>query len=327
MSSEPWTVGRLLNWTADYLKDRGTDSPRLDAEILLAYVLKCQRIELYTRFDKQADEAARTAFRALVKRRADGAPVAYLVGRREFYSLDFQVTPDVLIPRPETELLVVAALDAAKTYSPPPLAEGSGVRAEGANALNLKSLLSNPQSPSPNLQLSIADVGAGSGCVAVALAKHLPAACITAFDISPAALAVAKENARHHGLADRIEFVESDLLSALPAERRFDIIVSNPPYVAEAEWADLQHDVRDFEPRGSLVAGPRGTEVIERLIPQAAERLMPGGHLLMEIGPAIHDAVCERINADGRFELLSTIKDHARLPRVARARRAADSRS
>ncbi|MBU4399766.1 MAG: peptide chain release factor N(5)-glutamine methyltransferase, partial [Planctomycetes bacterium] len=124
-----------------------------------------------------------------------------------------------------------------------------------------------------------------------------------------------------HGLAERIEFVESDLLAALPDGGKFDFVVSNPPYVAEGEWAGLAPDVRDFEPRGALVAGPRGTEVIERLIPQAAERLRPGGHLLMEIGPAIHDAVCSLLNADGRFEVGPTIKDLARLPRVVQAKR------
>ena len=119
-TAEAWTVGRLLQWTTDYLKQRGADSPRLDAEVLLAHALGCQRIELYTRFDEEPGEAARGEFRALVKRRAEGTPVAYLVGRREFYSLPFRVTPDVLIPRPETELLVVAVLDLAKTYSPLP---------------------------------------------------------------------------------------------------------------------------------------------------------------------------------------------------------------
>ncbi len=313
-SAEPWTVGRLLKWTTDYLKEQGADSPRLDAEVLLAHALGCQRIELYTRFDESPGDESRAAFRALVRRRADGAPVAYLVGRREFYSLSFRVTPDVLIPRPETELLVVAAIDLAKTYSPRPLGEGPVASGQWSGS-------SNPKSQIPNQQISIADVGTGSGCIAVSLAKHLPGCRVTAIDTSPAALAVAEENARHHGLAERIEFVESDLLAALPDGRQFDFVVSNPPYVAQGEWATLARDVRDFEPRGALVAGPRGTEVIERLIPQAAERLRDGGHLLMEIGPAIHDAVCELIGADGRFELGQTIKDLARLPRVVQAKK------
>ena len=312
---EPWTVGRLLQWTADYLKDHGSDSPRLDAEVLLAEALGCQRIELYTTFEETPSDDVRAAFRELVRRRADGAPVAYLVGRREFYSLSFRVTPDVLIPRPETELLVVAAHD---------LAKGSGVRGQGSEKANPTSQIpnqqiANPQSPIPNL--SLADVGTGSGIIAVCLAKHLPACRVTALDISPAALAVAADNAKRHAVADRIEFVESDLLAALPADRRFDLILSNPPYVAEAEFDKLAPDVRKFEPRGALVAGPRGTEVIERLIPQAAARLRPGGHLLMEISPMIHDAVLSLIEADGHFEIGPTIKDLARLPRVVQARK------
>jgi release factor glutamine methyltransferase len=293
-SSEPWTVGRLLQWTADYLKGHGSESARLDAEVLLAHALGCQRIELYTSFEEVPAEAARKAFRELVRRRAEGTPVAYLVGRREFYSLCFRVTPDVLIPRPETELLVVAALDLAK-------ASGKG----GGLGTSVP---------------SIADVGTGSGIIAVCLAKHLPGYRITAIDISPAALAVAQENARQHGVSERIEFFQSDLFAAVPADRRFDIIVSNPPYVTAAELDGLAADVRKFEPRVALLAGPRGTEVIERLIAQSADRLLPGGHLLMEISPTIHDAVRALFEADSRFALSPTIKDLARLPRVMQAR-------
>ena len=305
-TAESWTVGRLLKWTTDYLRDRGADSPRLDAEVLLARSLGCQRIELYTRFDETPGEADRTKFREYVKRRAEGMPVAYLVGRREFYSLDFRVTPDVLIPRPETELLVVAVLDLAKESK-------RGVDTS-------ESPIPNPEPQPPNPALSIADVGTGSGCIAAALAKHLPECRVTAFDISPAALAIAEENARSNHLDDRIDFVESDLLAAA-GDRRFDFVVSNPPYVAESEWAELARDVREYEPRIALVSGPRGTEVIERLIPKAAERLKPGSYLLMEIGPAIHDAVCGLIESDGRFEPAVTIKDLARLPRVVRAKK------
>jgi release factor glutamine methyltransferase len=297
MSSEPWTVGRLLQWTVDYLKGHGSDSPRLDAEVLLAEALGCQRIELYTTFDDVPSEGQRTAFREFVRRRAEGTPVAYLVGRREFYSLSFRVTPDVLIPRPETELLVVAVLDLAKT--------GLGTSVPGVSPANL----------------SIADVGTGSGVIAVCLAKHLPTSRATAIDVSPAALAIARENAKQHGVSDRIEFVESDLFAAVPSDRQFDFVVSNPPYVTTAEFEKLAPDVKKFEPRAALLAGPKGTEVIERLIPRAAERLRPGGHLLMEISPTIHDAVQKLLAADGRFELDPTIKDLARLPRVVQAKR------
>lgn len=301
---EVWTVGRLLQWTTDYLKGRGADSPRLDAEVLLAEALGCRRIELYTAFDEVPAENARTAFRELVRRRAEGAPVAYLVGRREFYSMSFRVTSDVLIPRPETELLVMAVLDLAKRRppgSPLPLAgEGQGVRAAGR-------------------PIAIADVGTGSGILAVCLAKHLPQCRVAAIDISPAALEVARSNAQQHGVAERIEFIESDLFAAVPAERQFDFVVSNPPYVSDAEMANLARDVRNYEPAAALAAGPRGTDVIQSLIPQAAERLHGGGHLLFEIGPAVHDAARALLEADDRFAVGPTIKDLARLPRALQA--------
>src|SRR5262245_54894920 len=165
--SESWTILRLLAWTTDYLKSHGSESPRLDAEVLLAHARGCERIMLYAAFDQVIDEAIRSKFRELVKRRAEGVPVAYLVGKREFYSLSFRVTPDVLIPRPETEFVVVAALDALKEIS--------------------KSQVEN--------QPLVADVGTGSGAIAVAIAKHAPHAKTVATDISSAALAIAKENA------------------------------------------------------------------------------------------------------------------------------------
>lgn len=287
---EVWTVGKLLQWTTGYLKDRQADSPRLDAEVLLAEALGCRRIELYTAFDQQPDEAARTVFRGLVRRRAEGTPVAYLVGRREFYSLSFRVTPDVLIPRPETELLVVALLDLARSRP-----------------------VGKP--------VTIADVGTGSGIIAVCAAKHLPNCRVTAIDVSPAALGVAQTNAAEHGVGERIELIESDLFAAVEAGRRFDFIVSNPPYVSSAEMETLAREVKDHEPSVALLAGEQGTEVIQALIAQAAERLMPGGHLLIEIGPAIHDAVRSLLEADDRLEPGPTIKDLARLPRVVQAMR------
>lgn len=288
-ASPTWTVGRLLAWTADYLKRGGAESPRLDAEVLLAHALGCKRIELYTAFDREPADEARAAFRDLVRRRAEGTPVAYLVGHREFYSLDFRVTPDVLIPRPETEFLVIALIDLARQRA--------------------------------GEEVTICDVGTGSGIIAVTAAKHLPKSRVTATDVSPAALAVARSNAERHGLLERIELVQSDLLSAFPPERRFDFVASNPPYVSEAELGRLAAEVRDHEPRLALVAGRRGTEMIEALLPQAAERLNPGGHLLLEISPIVQQAVEALLAADGRFEPGPTLKDLARLPRVVQARR------
>ena len=289
--TEAWTIGRLLNWTTKYLGDQGADSPRLDAEVLLAEARGCKRIELYTSFDEVAAESVRTTFRDLVRRRAEGMPDAYLVGRREFYSMNFRVTPDVLIPRPETELLVIHLLDLAKAIS-----------ADGAS-------------------LEVADIGTGSGIIAICAAKNLREARVTAVDISPAALQVAQSNAAEHGVADRMAFVESDLFAAVPPDARFDIVASNPPYVTADEMDQLEPTVRDYEPRTALQAGPSGTAIIERLIPEAAGRLKPGGWLLMEIGHQQGPVVQELLQADGRFDEISLTKDLAGQMRLAQARR------
>jgi release factor glutamine methyltransferase len=288
--AETWTIGRLLQWTTGYLQSHGSDTPRLDAEVLLAHARGCQRIELYTAFDQTPPDEVLATFRQLVRQRAEGAPVAYLVGRREFYSLSFRVTPDVLIPRPETEFLVISLLDLAK--------------------------LRGPGAP-----LSIVDVGTGSGIIAICAAKNLPTARVTAIDRSQAALAVAESNATEHQVRDRIEFVEGDLLRGLAAEPQFDVVVSNPPYITSAEMEQLSPSVRNYEPPMALEAGPKGTEVIERLIPQAAERLRAGGSLLMEISPMVEPAVRELVAADGRFDLCPTRKDLAGLARVVQAKR------
>jgi release factor glutamine methyltransferase len=283
--AEEWTVGRLLEWTAGWLRGREADSPRLDAEVLLASVLGCQRIELYTRFDEVVADEPKAAFRELVKRRGHGEPVAYLTGTKEFFSLSFRVTRDVLVPRPETESLVVRSLDLCRGLA--------GAR--------------------------IVDVGTGSGAIAVVLARHLPNASITAIDISPQAVAIARENVVAHGVADRVRVLEGDLLSGLPEEETFDLIVSNPPYIREDEFAGLPRDVRDFEPRGALVAGPRGVEPLERLAGMAADRLVTGGWLLVEIGP--QRASEEVLAAAPHLQAASTLPDDAGIPRIVRARR------
>lgn len=287
---QAWTIGRLLNWTTDFLREKGADSPRLDAEVLLAHARSCQRIELYTAFEEEAAEPLRESFRELVKRRAAGTPVAYLVGHREFFSMPFQVTPDVLIPRSETELIVVRTLDLAKSQ---------------ASADSLR----------------IADVGTGSGILAVCCAKHLPKSSVTAIDVSPNALAVAKTNAEQHEVADQIEFVESDLFDKCPSETEFDVIVSNPPYVATHEMAELAPSVREYEPHLALDGGEQGTEVIARLIPQAVQRLKPGGWLLMEVGPYNAQRVEELVIAESGLSLEVTIPDLAGHPRVVQAQK------
>jgi release factor glutamine methyltransferase len=288
--TESWTVGRLLTWTTDYLKRQGSESPRLDAEVLLAAARGCQRIELYTAFNDPVSDEIRTSFRDLVKRRAGGEPVAYLVGYREFYSLTFEVTSDVLIPRPETEDLVLRVVDLCKARS-------------------------------GQEQIPIADVGTGSGAIAVSVARHVAASRLTATDISPAAIQVAARNAARHQVAERIEFLRGDLLAPLPPDARFDLVVSNPPYVSRGEWESLRADIRDHEPYQALVGGETGAEVIARLIPQAAQHLNAGGWLVLEISPMIEAAVTQLLQADARFESVAIHKDSAHQPRIAQARR------
>ncbi|MCX7414637.1 MAG: peptide chain release factor N(5)-glutamine methyltransferase [Planctomycetia bacterium] len=285
MSDDVWTVGRLLTWTTEWLTGKGSEAPRLEAEVLLAHVRGCQRIALYTAFDTPVAEAERGRFRELVKRRGEGEPVAYLVGSREFFSLPFRVTPAVLVPRPETEGLVIRVLDLCRPQAGP----------------------------------RIVDVGTGSGAIAITLAKHLPKASITATDVSSAALAVARDNAARQGVAERIEFLECDLLDHPQAAGPWDVIVSNPPYVREDEFESLPRDVRLHEPKAALVSGPTGVEIIERLAALAAARLVPGGWLLCEIGPA---AAAEAVLArQTGLTAEPTILDFAGLPRIVQARR------
>jgi len=289
--TEAWTIGRLLAWTTDYLSSRRAETPRLDAELLLAHSRDCERIDLYTAFNEVVDEEVRTTFRELVRRRAEGVPVAYLLGRREFYSLDFHVTPDVLIPRPETEFVVVRLLDLARQQ-----------RIE--------------QKP-----LNVVDVGTGSGILAICAARGLSAARVLAIDVSRPALSVANWNVRQFELEERVTLVAGDLLLPLGDDEPLDFVISNPPYVRSSEMSQLARDVVDHEPRVALEAGPQGTEVIERLIAQAAERLKVGGHLIMEISPMIQSAVMKLLAAESRLEPLATKKDLAGLARVVSARR------
>ena len=284
--TQPWTVGRLLTWTADFLKDRGSDSPRLDAEVLLAHARGCPRIALYTDFGETVTDDVRDRFRQMVRRRAEGAPVAYLVGHKEFFSLEFAVSPAVLIPRPETEFVVMEFLTLAKDL------------------------------PAPK----VVDVGTGSGNIAVAVARHHPGALVTAIDISREALALAGRNAETHGVADRIRFVESDLFDAIEPDAAFDFVLSNPPYVASDEWDALPGGVRDYEPRVALDGGRGGTEVVDRLIGQAAARLNPGGHLILEIGAPQEEAVRRLVAEHEGFILSPTLRDYSGHPRVVRAR-------
>jgi release factor glutamine methyltransferase len=284
---ERWTVGRLLTWTADFLKRRGAESPRLDAEVLLAQVLGWERVQLYTHYEEEVGERPRAAFRDLVRRRAEGMPVAYLVGRKEFYSLRLAVSPAVLIPRPDSEFVVVEFLAVTQGLDSP----------------------------------RAVDVGTGSGCLALACAQQHKTARFVAIDVSPEALAVAEANARTHGLADRVEFREGDRLGPVAGEPPFDVILSNPPYIATEVIPTLAPGVRDYEPHQALDGGVDGLRMVGPLIAEAVPLLKPGGHLILEIGSDQEAPVRALIAARPELKLAPTVRDHANHPRVIRATR------
>jgi release factor glutamine methyltransferase len=284
---QTWTIGSLLDWTARHLARNGSEFPRLDAEVLLAHALGCRRIDLYTRYDESASPEARSRFRQLVRQRLEGAPVAYLVGRKEFFSLPLEVSPAVLIPRPESEFVVLECLALAKGHAEP----------------------------------RVLDLGTGSGNLAVAVAHQHPGAQVTAVDISQEALAVAARNAARHGVAARIRFLPGDLLDPIPSGERFDFILSNPPYIDREDFNRLPPGVRDYEPRLALDGGPGGFAVFDRLVAQAVSYLVPGGYLILEIGTPQHEPARTRLQTLGHYELAETIYDGSRHPRVLRARR------
>lgn len=285
MSDNVWTIGALLRWTTEYLGRKQIDSPRLDAEVLLAHVLGCRRIDLYVRSEELAGDAARTQFRSLIERRVNGSPVAYLVGRKEFFLLPFEVTPAVLIPRPSTESLVLTALERLRTHEAP----------------------------------SILDLGTGSGCIAVALAVRLKNARIVAVDREAAALDVARRNAAANGVSERIDLRCGHLFDPV-GDQQFDAIVSNPPYIPTPDIAGLSPDVRDHEPRGALDGGPDGLDVIRAIVAGAGRQLKPRGWLLLEFGAGQDSAVRDLVRAAGNWSDVTVSPDADGIPRVLSAR-------
>ncbi|WP_286764744.1 MULTISPECIES: peptide chain release factor N(5)-glutamine methyltransferase [Rhodopirellula] len=282
----PWTVMRLLEWTTDFFRKKGSESPRLDAEILLAHARGCQRIELYTSFDQVPEEEQRVAFRELVRRRGEGAPVAQLVGYREFYSISIRVDENVLVPRPETEHLVIEAID------------------------QIKGRMSDRPNP------TVLDIGTGSGAIAVAIAKSLPKTQVTAVDISLTALDIAKWNVENLKLSDRVTLLQSDLFDGLEPDQTFDVICSNPPYISQSEYDELPTTVREFEPRGALLSGPDGTEIIARLLNDSVERLNDAGQLIIELSPMIAGACKTLAEQNGGYKEIHLIKDLAGHERI-----------
>jgi release factor glutamine methyltransferase len=284
---EVWTVKKVLDWTIEYLKQHGSESPRLDAEILLAHARGCQRIQLYTEYDVPLTPEDREKMRLLVKRRATLEPVAYLVGFREFFGMDFHVEPGVLIPRPDTESLVVTALELVNEISSP----------------------------------TVLDVCTGSGCVPIAIAANCPAAVLTAIELDDHVCGITRQNIEKHSLADRISLLQGDLFEALADDAQFDVITANPPYVTDQEMDTLQPDVRLHEPHLALRGGSDGLDVVRRLITDAVSRLLPGGALLLEIGEQQGEAVTELFKAVGNYEPAQIVKDLGGRSRVVWARR------
>lgn len=278
--SAPWTIARLLSWTTDYLSRVGVGDSRLAAEVLLAHSLGVSRIALYAGFEQEPPPEQIGAFRGLVKRAAANEPIAYLVGEKEFFSLSFIVTPNVLIPRPETETLVEAAIDFCKGR-----------------------LLAAPR---------LLDLGTGSGCIAVSFLAQVPGASAVAADLSPEALAVAWRNAERHGVLNRCAFVEADVLD-LPASVSdgggFDLILSNPPYVPQAALAELDANVREFEPGLALTDAGDGLTFYRSFAQDAPDYLNIGGALIVEVGAGQAGEVVEVVTGGGRLVHKATVRD------------------
>lgn len=260
----------------------------MNAELLLTFTLSCDRAYLFAHPERELTAEEESRYEATLVERSRGVPAQYITGHQEFWGMDLIITPAVLIPRPETEHLIETVLELR--------ASGSGSPASG--------------------RLRIVDVGTGSGCIALALAKELPDAEIHATDISPTALEVARANAARHQLEERVRFHQADLLEGLHGE--FDFAVSNPPYVGESEEDTVQLEVRKFEPRGAVFAGPKGTEVIARLLPQAHAALRPGGWLVMEISGTIVQDVRGLLQGWHGVEINADLQS---IPRVVRARK------
>ncbi len=278
------------------LREARVPSFTLAAELLLLHVLGRDRTWIYSHPEEKVSPADAARYFALLARRASGEPTQHLTGKQEFWGLEFEVTPDVLIPRPETEHLIEVALD----------------------RLAVREIRAGRKQTLTGEGLQIADIGTGSGCIAVALAKELPAATIHATDISPAALSVASRNATRHSLESRIHFVERNLLEGVP--NHFDLIVSNPPYVGRREKETLEREVRDHEPELALYGGEEGYEFYAELITLSAAYLKPGGLLVLELGHNSLPAVQPLLDASA-WTNVGVTNDLAGIPRVIAAER------
>ena len=287
-----WTIQKLLTWITDYLTQRTVDAPRLSAELLLSSVLGLKRIELYTQYNQPVTQERLEQLRGLVKRAGLHEPVVYLVGKTEFYSMEFEVTPDCLIPRPETELLVQRAIEFLRRRS-------------------------GPQ--------QVCDLCTGCGVIAVAIAANVPDARVVATDLSAAALGVAARNVAKHELQDHVELLQGDLFEPVIPQldvTPFDLIACNPPYVSTVEYEALEKNVKDYEPRLALHAGDDGLDVYRRLCEQVGQFLKPGGILLLEIGYTQGPAVRELLERANAFAEIRVEKDLQKNDRIVVAQRA-----
>lgn len=255
MEQQTWTVKRILEWTAGFFERKNVDSPRLSAELLLAFVLKVPRIKLYTDYERPLIESELATFREFVRRAGEHEPIAYLTGQAHFFDLDLDIKPGVLIPRPDTETLVETALNSCRHTT-------------------------GMESP------RVLDLCTGSGCIAAAIAKHLPTAVVIAVDIDPTAIEIAKANLAKLKLDSRVTVLQGDLfepIASLVDCGPFHLILSNPPYIRTADIAGLDRSVKDFEPHRALDGGPDGLAFHRRILAGAKERLLPGGRVMMEI--------------------------------------------
>ncbi len=306
-TNDIWTIQKLLNWVTQYLTDKGIDSPRLSAELLLSHVVGLKRIELYTQFDRPVTQQQLDQLHGLVKRAGQYEPIAYLTGKIEFYCLEFQVSPDCMIPRPETELLVERAVEFLRS------------RTSKQPAVSL----SNPL---------VCDLCTGCGCIAIAIAQNYPDANIIATDISDAALAIAAKNIEKHQLKDRIKLLCGDLFDplvpqldveklVLDSDRGFDLIVCNPPYVSAPEFEKLDRNIKDYEPKLALFAGVDGLDVYRRIIEKADSFLKPDAALMLEVGYAQGQAIRELLEKANCFAGITIEKDHHNNDRIAIAKK------
>jgi len=298
------TVFQNLNWGEMELAKHEIDTARLDAEVLLAYTLVTSRIDLHLNKDKVLSADEKQKFISYIKRRQKREPVAYIVGAKEFWSIRLKVTPDVLVPRPETEGIVEQALAVIARSEATKQSQGHNEIATPATKLWR----------ARNDDLNILDLCTGSGCVAAALATEMPHAKITVADISPEAIGIAKQNLAFAG--DRIEFFTGDLFDALRESRKFDLITANPPYVADNDFKGLDEDIRRYEPREALLAGPDGLAISKRIIQDAPKYLKAGGSLLMEIGIGQANALIEITKFTGQYKKIEVIKDYSGIDRI-----------